>query len=75
MSTVRVILILIFFSIIPLLGYGQMDDFFRSTGKIYVVVASLLLIFLGLVLFMIYLGRKVQKLEKQFKEYEQSEKK
>jgi len=40
-------------------------DFLRSTGKIYTVVAVLGLIFLGIVFFLIYLERKVSKIEKE----------
>ena len=40
----------------------------RSTGKIYVVVAVILAIFAGLVLFLIYLDRKLTKLENQIKD-------
>ena len=43
-------------------------DFMRSTGKIYVVVAVILAIFAGLVLFLIYLDRKLTKLENQIKD-------
>jgi len=40
-------------------------DFLRSTGKIYTVVAVLGLIFIGIVFFLIYLERKVSKIEKE----------
>lgn len=43
-------------------------DFMRSTGKIYVVVAVILAIFAGLVVFLIYLDRKLTKLENQIKD-------
>jgi CcmD family protein len=43
-------------------------DFMRSTGKIYVVVAVILAIFAGIVLFLIYLDRKLTKLENQIKD-------
>lgn len=43
-------------------------DFMRSTGKIYVVVAVIAAIFLGIVLFLIFLDRKLTKLENQIKE-------
>ena len=38
-------------------------DFMHSTGKIYVVVAVLVTIFLGIIGFLIYLERKLTKLE------------
>ncbi|MCB9288728.1 MAG: CcmD family protein [Lewinellaceae bacterium] len=40
-------------------------DFMRSTGKIYVVAAVIVAIFIGIVLFLIYLDRKLTKLENQ----------
>ncbi|NNJ55402.1 MAG: CcmD family protein [Bacteroidia bacterium] len=41
------------------------DDFFYSSGKIYVVIAVLVIIFVGLMLYLIRLDRKITKLEKQ----------
>lgn len=49
---------------------GGGGDFLRSAGKIYVVVAVIATIFLGLVLFLIYLDRRLTKLENQIKEHE-----
>ncbi|MCO6477161.1 MAG: CcmD family protein [Phaeodactylibacter sp.] len=46
-------------------GQGEAADFMRSTGKIYVVVAVIVTIFIGIVLFLIYLDRKLTKLENQ----------
>ena len=40
-------------------------DFFQSIGKMYVVVGVITLIFIGIVFFLIYLDRKLTKLEKQ----------
>ena len=47
---------------------AQSDDFMRSTGKIYVVVAVIVAIFIGIVAFLMYLDRKLTKLENQIKE-------
>ncbi|MEM6379020.1 MAG: CcmD family protein [Bacteroidota bacterium] len=44
------------------------EDFMRSTGKIYVVVAVIIAIFIGIVAFLMYLDRKLTKLENQIKE-------
>jgi len=44
---------------------AEMADTMRSEGKIYVVVAILLVILLGLLAFLIYTDRKVSRLEKQ----------
>lgn len=52
-----------------LLTFAQNDsDFMRSTGKIYVVVAVIIAVFIGLVLFLIYLDRRLTKLENQTNE-------
>ena len=41
----------------------EMADVMRSNGKIYVVVAVLATIFIGLMIFLIRIDKKVQKLE------------
>jgi hypothetical protein len=43
---------------------AEMADTMRSEGKIYVVVAIILLILFGLIGFLIYTDRKVSALEK-----------
>ena len=47
-----------------LFAQNDNQDFFRSVGKIYVVVAVLLIIFFGIILFLINLDRKISRLEK-----------
>ena len=42
---------------------AQSSDFLRSTGKIYSVVAVVLLLFLGFVFYMIRIERKIKELE------------
>lgn len=42
-----------------------MADVMRSNGKIYVVVAVILTIFAGIIIYLIRLDRKITKLEKQ----------
>ena len=42
----------------------EMADDMRSNGKIYVVVAILLVILIGLVLYLVSIDRKVTRLEK-----------
>lgn len=42
---------------------GPVNEFFRSNDKIYVIVGVLVIIFLGIVLFLINLDRKISKLE------------
>lgn len=43
-------------------------DFMRSRGKIYVVVAVIAAIFIGIVIFLIYLDRRLTNLENQIKD-------
>jgi len=43
----------------------EMADAFRAEGKIYVVIAVILLIFAGLILYVIRIDRKVKRLEKE----------
>ena len=50
-----------------LFAQNENQDFFRSVGKIYVVVAVLLIIFFGIILFLINLDRKISRLEKAHK--------
>ena len=45
----------------------QMADTMRSNGRIYVVVAVMLTILLGLILYVVRLDRKISKLEKENK--------
>ena len=42
---------------------GPINEFFRSNDKIYVIVGVLVIIFLGIVLFLINLDKKIGKLE------------
>jgi hypothetical protein len=43
---------------------AEMADTFRSNGKIYVVVAVMLVILAGLILYLVRLDHKISKLEK-----------
>ncbi len=43
---------------------AEMADTMRSNGKIYVLVAIILVIFAGLIAFLVITDRKVSKLEK-----------
>ena len=42
---------------------AEMADAFRSEGKIYVVVAIILIVLAGLILYLFLLDRKINKLE------------
>jgi hypothetical protein len=46
---------------------AEMADTMRSEGKIYVVVAIIVVIFFGLITFLVYTDRKISKLEKRVK--------
>jgi hypothetical protein len=46
-------------------GGAEMADAMRANGKIYVVVAVILTIFAGIILYLVRLDRKITKLEKQ----------
>jgi CcmD family protein len=48
----------------------EMADLMRSSGKIYVVVGVLLIIFAGITLYLVTMDRKLSKLEKKVKERE-----
>lgn len=45
-----------------------MADTMRSNGKIYVVVAVLVVIFVGIVVYLFSIDKKVSKLEKEIKQ-------
>lgn len=48
------------------------SDFMRSTGKIYVVVAVIVAVFIGIVLFLFYLDRRLTKIENQIRNHDQA---
>jgi CcmD family protein len=43
----------------------EMADLMRSNGRIYVVVAVMLIILIGLILYLVRLEKKISKLEKE----------
>lgn len=45
-------------------GSAEMADTMRSNGKIYVVVAVILTIFIGIIIYLVRIDRKISKLEK-----------
>jgi len=61
---ILVTLFLFLLNSISLFGQGGMDDFFRSTGKIYTVLAVVIILFLVIIFFLIRLESKINKLEK-----------
>jgi len=50
----------------PIFAQTQEPDFMRSLGKIYVVIAVIVAIFIGIVIFLIYLDRRLTKLEQNY---------
>ena len=66
LSTISLLLLPLTF----LLAQQPGADFMRSMGKMYVVVAVIVSIFLGIVVYLIYLDRKLTKLEDQIKNHE-----
>jgi CcmD family protein len=50
------------------MAQAEMADTMRSEGKIYVVVAILLIIFVGLIGYLVMLDRKVTRIEKKLTE-------
>ena len=65
-------LLLLFVGFMGLMGQAQSDsqhvemaDQLRANGKIYVVVAVLIVILLGLILYVARLDRKITRLEKE----------
>ncbi len=65
---IKKILSIIFFLAVNILSaqtyQPEMADSFRAEGKIYVVISVIGIIFISLVLFLIYIERKVSALEK-----------
>lgn len=50
------------------MAQAEMADTMRSEGKIYVVVAILLIIFVGMIGYLVMLDRKVSRIEKKLTE-------
>lgn len=57
--------LLILFAINIFAQEVEMADSLRSEGKIYVVVAVLLIVFAGIVLYLFNIDKKISKLEKE----------
>ena len=60
-------IILIFFSLISQAQTIEMADTMRSEGKIYVVIAVVLTILIGLIIYLVSIDRKLGQLEKELK--------
>lgn len=58
---------LLVFVLLPAILFAQSNlDFLRNTGKIYSVVAVICVIFLGIVLYLLRLDKKIKNLEEKF---------
>ena len=64
MKRVLSIVLFIFFTLIVNAQETEMADVMKSNGKIYVVIAVMLTILAGLVLYLFRLDRKISRLEK-----------
>ncbi len=66
----KINLVVVFFmlNIVILSAQNEGQDFLRSTGKIYSVVAAIVIIFLGIAYYLWRLDQKITKLEKQIKD-------
>ena len=63
MKLLVTLLFSLFCSTLTMAQNVEMADVMRSNGKIYVVVAVIATIFVGLMIFLIRMDKKVQKLE------------
>ena len=53
------------FASAPCWASSPVQDFFRSTGKIYVVFAVILSIFAGIILLLVRIERRINRIENQ----------
>ncbi|MFD1631152.1 CcmD family protein [Pseudopedobacter beijingensis] len=65
---IKKIFLFLFISLISLTtfadGHVEMADELRSSGKIYVVVAVITVLFIGLFIYLFSIDRKISKIEK-----------
>lgn len=65
------ILVLALLTVFTTAAFGQQDagvemaDALRSSGKIYVVVATITIIFIGLAIYLFMIDRRLKKIEKE----------
>ena len=67
---VLTLIAVLFIAVSPLFAQGsdiEMADAMRQDGKIWVVVGVIVLIFIGIITYLISLDAKISKLEKQIK--------
>jgi hypothetical protein len=68
LTAIVTFLIAFLFSYVSSAQQPEMADAMRSEGKIYVVVAILLIIFTGMIVYLVMLDRKVTRIEKKLPE-------
>ncbi len=56
-----------------LIAQDRTPDFMRSMGKMYVVVAVIIAVFLGIVVFLTYLDKRLTRLENQIHDNDQKQ--
>ncbi len=61
-------IVFLFLLSMPCLADSQVDDFFRSTGKINTVLGVVIILFAVLFIYLIRLDKKIEKLENQIKD-------
>lgn len=61
------LLLFVVFSCLPAMAGEPSEDIFHESGKIYVVVAVITIVFIGIIIYLLNLDRKVAKLEKELK--------
>lgn len=64
-ATSVILLFLIFQSIAQKLNGVEMADALRSSGKIYVVVAVMSVVFIGIAIYLFTIDKRLKKVEKQ----------
>lgn len=64
MNIISVFIVETFRIIILLTSTTRSTDFMRETGKIHVVYGVITIVFIGIVLFLIYLNRRISQVEK-----------
>ena len=64
-ATSVILLFLIFQSIAQKLNGVEMADTLRSSGKIYVVVAVMSVVFIGIAIYLFTIDKRLKKVEKQ----------
>ena len=69
MNKLKRIISVMILAMLSIASYAQTEvaestDFMRSNGKIYVVIAVIVAIFAGIIIYLVRLDRKLTKLEK-----------